>query len=166
MISKNITLDISGLGIIFYSKSSTNQIKEGEDYLASSYELPHQVAEHVTNGTIVGFGTGSPGEYNLYIRDGYPNNDVLINSDFKLRLGVVVKDNGIWFRDLYDLMYWNSDCSIEQFLELDNGFYHVTLCGDMPESGVLGDEQVINMYFNKVDSMPDLMYNGVPMYCE
>lgn len=49
---------------------------------------------------------------------------------------------------------------------LDDGYYHVTLFGGMPDSGILGDNQTINIYLQKLDAMPDIKYNGVPMYSE
>lgn len=54
MMNKVIELDISGLGIIFYSESSTRQINDGEDYFSKSYSMPQQVARHVKEGSIVG----------------------------------------------------------------------------------------------------------------
>lgn len=166
MINKDIELDISGLGIILYSESNVKQIKEGEDYFLSSYSMPQQVAEHVMEGRIVGFCTGSSGVYILRIREGYPDNEILMSSEFKLRLGIEVIDNGILFRDLYDLMEWDHRCPTDQYMELENGYYQITLFGELPESGIIGDNQVINVYLNKLQDMPELKYNGVPIYCD
>ena len=63
-------------------------------------------------------------------------------------------------------MDWNAECPNNQFVEVENGFYHITLCSNIPESEVLGDNQEIFVYLNKLDTMPKLKYAGVPIFCE
>ncbi|WP_394903739.1 hypothetical protein [Clostridium butyricum] len=162
---KQIILDIEGLGIILYSDFAVKHIEDDEDYLSESYDTPQQVAKHVNKGTIVGFCTGSPGTYILDIHNGYPSNQEIRISDLKLQLGIEVRDNRICFKDLYDLMEWDSESDVE-FVEVENGYYLVTLCGNIPMSGIAGDEQFINVYLTKVQTMPEVHYEAVPMFCK
>jgi hypothetical protein len=162
---KEITLDIAGLGIIFHSPLFGNQIPEGTDYLASNYTTELQVQSHIQKGTIVGFGTGSPGTFVLRFHFGYPAASDLEQCDFKLRLGLHCVGGKVCFRDLYDLIKWEPDCPPDQVVELDDGFYHVTLCSNHPASGILGDHQRIDVYLQKLDSFPKLAKHGVPTLC-
>lgn len=161
---EEISLEIDGLGIIIYSPHAVKHIEEDADYLTTNYLTAEQVAAHVNNGTIVGFATGSPGMYILKFRSGYPEENLLDSSDFVLRLGIQVSDESVYFRDLYDLMEWTFDCSDEQSLHLENGCYHITVFSDLPESGIRGDKQIINIYFNKLNEFPKIKYNGVPTF--
>jgi hypothetical protein len=161
-----IQLNIIGLGIIIYSDFAVSEIAEGEDYFSNRYQLPEQVAEHIHQGTIVGFCTSSPGSYILKFLNGYPSEAELNSREFKLRLGIEVKDNRVSVRDLYDLMDWKSMCQPNQVIKIENGFYHVTLCGNISASGILGDDQEIYVYLQPIDKMPELKYAGVPIYCE
>ena len=58
--------------------------------------------------------------------------------DFKLRLGIEVRDGGVFIRDLYDLMDWSLECSEQQCLRLANGWYLVTVYSSLPASGITG----------------------------
>jgi len=160
-----IELDVDGLGIIFYSPFAAAHIAEGEDYFSSHYSNEAQVQPHIQSGTIVGFGTGSPGRFSISIRSGYPSNDVLNASEYRLRLGLQVKDRTVCVRDLYELMEWSAHCPPNQTFELDDGYYHVTLCSNRPPSGIVGDGQEIAAYFNKLPTMPALAKRGVPTLC-
>lgn len=165
-LNKEFTLDIYGLGIIMYSDYATVHIKEGEDYFLKSYQTPQQVTNHIMQGSIVGFCTSSPGRYILKVRSGYPLEANLNSAEFKLRLAIDIRDGRMCVRDLYDLMDWRENCPINQYIELENGYYHITLYGDVPSSGILGDNQIIYVYLNKLNSMPILKYDGVPMFSE
>lgn len=165
-MNTDIKLIISGMGIIIYSDYAVAHIAEGEDYFSSNYFTGEQVLKHIYTGTIVGFCTSSPGTYILKIRNGYPTKLDLDNSEFKLRLGIFVEGNRIYFNDLFSLMDWRSDYSDMPTIELEDGYYHITLFGDVPNTGILGDNQEIFVYFNKLDTMPALKYNGVPIFCE
>lgn len=162
---KEIKLDISGLGIIIYSDFAVKHIKEDEDYFSSHYESDRQVLKHVYKGSIVGFCTSSPGSYTLKIKDGYPDENEIELYEFTMRLGIQVKGGRVYFRDLYDLMEWTHQCQEDQIMDLSDGFYHITLCTNIPETGVIGDNQIINIYFNKLDKMPKLKFDGVPTLC-
>ena len=64
--------------------------------------------------------------------------------------------------DLFCLMEWSNDCPEEQILSIDPGYYHITLCTKRPVSGVLGDNQTIYVYLNRMEKMPELNWLGVP----
>ena len=69
-LNKEITLTISGLGIIFYSPQSVEHIPEGANYLRSNYLNAEQVQAHIQAGSIVGFGTCSPGTFTMRFHSG------------------------------------------------------------------------------------------------
>jgi len=123
-------------------------IDEDEDYLTQKYMTAQQVADHVNRGTIVGFSTGSSGNYILKIRDGYPDEHILDRSDFVLSLAVEVRDRQLCIRDLYDLMEWAFELPVEQIVILDNGYYHITVFSNLPKSQIRGDHQEIYLYFH------------------
>jgi hypothetical protein len=62
-------------------------------------------------------------------------------------------------------MDWQPECPAEQTIELNDGFYHVTLCSDAPESGILGDNQTIDVFFQKLEAFPTLAKHGIPTLC-
>lgn len=166
-MDKEIKLDISGMGIIIFSEYAVEHIQEGEDYFNTSYQAGEQVLNHVYQGTIVGFCTSSPGTYILQVKEGYPEETVLTKADYRLRLGIHVKGGMVHFKDLYALMDWMKGYyPKENTIEIEDGYYHITLHGNKTLSGRLGDNQVIYVYFNKLDSMPKLKYSGIPTFCE
>ncbi len=156
-----VTLETSGLGIVFHAPSSANHIEDGQDYLTSHYIAPDDVLPHIYDGTIVGFGTGSPGSYTLRIHERAPGPDELSNRGSRLRLAVR-SDGELLFRDLADLMDWESACPTEQRIPLPVGTYRVTLATDVPASGIVGDDQAIDVFFEQVDALPHLHFRGVP----
>ena len=123
------------------------------------------VQSHIQKGTIVGFATGTPGRFDLQFHSGYPDDVVLTEADFKLRLGLHCVGGVVCVRDLYDLMDWSPDCPPEQVFELSDGYYHVTLCSNAPPSGVLGDDQKIDVYLQPLDEFPQLAKEGMPTLC-
>jgi len=155
-------LQIEGLGIILYSPRAVAHIAPGEDYLTTHYWNPSDVQQQIQAGSIVGFATGSPGTFILEFLQGCPSDNLLESSDFKLRLGVKVDDQGLCVRDLYDLMDWDPSCSPEQTVRLDRGVYMITLCSSRPASGILGDHQTILVYLQPLPEMPLLSIKGVP----
>ena len=138
---------------------------KGEDYLTPNYTTERQVQSHIQTGSIVGFGTGSPGTFVLKFHSGYPEETYLQTCDFKLRLGLRCEGGVVCFRDLYNLLEWRADCPTRQVIALEDGFYHVTLCSDLPESGIVGDNQAINVYLKKLDKFPSLAKQGIPALC-
>jgi hypothetical protein len=162
---KVMTLDVSGLGSVFHCPQAARHIMEGWDYLASNYTTEEQVQSHIQEGSIVGFATGSPGTFILKFHTGYPDEEYLQKCDFKLRLGLECRGGLVCFRDLYELMDWRADCPLDRRLELEDGYYHVTLCSNRPDSGVLGDSQEIEFYLQRLPEFPKLAREGVPTLC-
>lgn len=162
---KQIRLYVAGMGIIFHSPESVSHIKEGEDYLSSNYTTEKQVQSHIQKGSIVGFCTSSPGTYVLRFHDGYPEEDVLQKAEFKLRLGLHCIGGIVCVRDLFELLDWQDDCSESQKVTLEDGYYHVTLISNLPDSGMLGDDQKIDVFLQKLESFPPLSTKGIPTLC-
>lgn len=162
MLKATVPLELTGLGILIYSPWAVKQIRKGEDYLQSHYLEPKDVLRHVYEGSLVGFCTGSSGRFVLEVRSGYPDEALIGKAEFKLRLAIRVEDERICFRDLYDLMEWEPDCPYDQVLPAPNGIYHITVFGDRPLSGILGDNQTIWMYFSPLEKLPALRFAGVP----
>src|SRR5262249_10307165 len=130
------------------------------------YVTGKQVNEHIQAGTIVGFGTGTPGDFLLRVGHGYPTEEEFARYEFKLVLGIHVRDGLVCFRDLYDLMRWTADCPEDQKWQLENGLYHITLCTKLPASGIRGDNQEILVWFSRLTEFPVLPNLGVPTLCE
>jgi hypothetical protein len=148
-----------------YSPVSAAHIAEGEDYLSTHYWTDTDVQRHIQRGSLVAFGTGSPGTFDLTFADGYPSEMTLRAAEFKLRLGIKVEGAVICVRDLYDLLNWTKRCPSQQALHVEDGYYCVTLCSDRPRSGVLGDNQCISVYLARSPVMPSLANIGVPTLC-
>jgi len=163
--SREIDLEISGLGIILYSPASAAHIVEGSNYLRAHYVEPTEVQRHIQNGTIVGFGTASPGNFSLRFLSGYPTDARLLQARFKLRLGIRCEGGKVCCRDLYDLICWQPECPPEQMIDVDDGIYHLTLCSDRPPSGRLGDGQIIDIYLAQLEEFPQLATEGIPTLC-
>lgn len=112
-----------------------------------------------------GFCTSSPGSYSLMLLSGYPEGKVLQSFEFAIRLGIKVTQRRICFRDLYDLLNWSSECSAEQVIEIEDGYHHLTICTNLPPSGIRGDNQRIVIWINRLSEMPELTWTGVPILC-
>lgn len=69
-------------------------------------------------------------------------------------------------RDLYDLMDWRRECPREQCVPVADGWCRLTVFSSRPHSGILGDNQVININLEAVASRPQLRWVGVPQLCE
>lgn len=165
-INCDINLSIDGMGIIFYSDGAVKNIKPGEDYFTNEYEDIDKVAKHVREGDIIGFCTGSGGDYILKFRNGYPSNKIDEQYPISIRLAIVIDGGRLYIKDLFELMDWNPDCPKHQQIELDNGIYHITLNTREPKSGIYGDNQEIYVYLNKLNKMPNLIWEGVPQLFE
>lgn len=160
-----LNLELVGPGFIFYSPFAVSDIANGEDYLLSGFEKPSTVETQALQGKIVGVSTGSPGDFLFDFHSGYPTDELLSSYQYKLRLGIQIKDRLLCIRDLYDLMEWDSECPEEQKIRLKDGFYHITLLSSLPSSGILGDNQKVLVYLQKLNEMPNLKLNGVPTLC-
>jgi hypothetical protein len=163
---REIALDIAGLGIILYSPPAVAHIAGRSDYLQKHFSQPEDVARHVMACELTAFCTGSPGSFRVRFLDGPPNESDVHSADFKLRLGLWARDGTICVRDLYDLMEWSNECPAEQRLSVADGWYRLTVFSSRPASGVLGDDQVINISLEAVAKKPRLRWEGVPQLCE
>lgn len=107
-------LEIQGLGIILYSLRAVGHIAAGADYFKAQFWEPHDVAQHVLEGQLTCFCTGSLGEYRLQFHQGIPDEQALQAAEFKIRLALQVHDGVVCIRDLYDLMDWLPACPPDQ----------------------------------------------------
>jgi hypothetical protein len=162
---KTVKLELVGPRFICYSPFAALEIADGQDYLETSFESPAQVEKEALKGRIVGVSTGSPGAFEFEIFFGYPSDQIVDENQYKLRLCVEVRDRKLYIRDLFDLMDWSSNCPQQHTIDIDDGFYHITLLSRDPPSGVLGDNQKILMYLQKLDELPILNIRGVPTLC-
>lgn len=161
-IRKDFPLITDGMGIVIYSSEAMKNVKEGENFFEKEFSTPQKVAEHIKKGDIIGFNTGSGGDYNLHIREGYPTQDMLSEYPIAIRLALNVIGNEISFIDLYWLMEWSDYVPEEQKMIVDSGIYHVTVLTRLPDSGICGDNQDIYIYLEKIQQMPELTWDGVP----
>jgi hypothetical protein len=166
MLMREIGLDIAGLGMILYSPPAVASIPAGSDYLQEHFSQPGDVARHVMACELTTFCTGSPGSFLVRFLDGPPNDSEVQAADFKLRLGLGVQKGTICLRDCYDLMQWSPECPPQQQLPVADGWYRMTVFSSRPASGILGQDQVINIYLEPVANKPQLRWEGVPLLCE
>lgn len=157
-----LNLEIAGLGFILYSPFAVAHIAEGEDYLRSHFWKPESVAEHVNACTLTAFCTGSPGKYQLCFVEGAASAEDETSATMKLRLGIEVRGGLICVRDLYDLLDWSAKCPAKQRIKLVDGFYRLTVLSNRPKSGILGDRQLITIYFERTPTKPVIRHRGVP----
>lgn len=163
---KDINLVTDGMGIVFYSPKTNENIPEGRDFLGEEFTRPADVAGHIKKGDVVGFCTGTGGRFCLKFREGYPPEEILEEYHVAIRLGIDIQDDKLCAIDLFWLSEWSTDCPEEQILPITPGYYHITLCTRKPDSGIWGDRQTIYVYLNKLDKMPRLTWPGVPMLFE
>ena len=162
MEKQQFQLNIAGLGIIFYSPHAVRHIEEGDDYLGEHYSDPQDVIRHVYEGSIVGVATGTPGTFHLNIyQNTQPDIDAL-QPDYALKLCLKVTEHTVYFRDLYVLLSWEPEDETEIKVDIEDGNYEVIVCSWFPDSGIRGNHQQIDFYFNRTAKLPQLHYEGVP----
>src|SRR4051812_6118742 len=127
-----VALDIRGLGLILYSPPAVAHIAEGMDYLRAHFWKPTDVARHVMECRLTAFGTGSSGTFLLRFAIGPPDELAVRAAEFKLRLGLQVRDGAVCVRDLYDLAEWSAECPWGQQLSVADGWYRLTVFGSSP----------------------------------
>ena len=155
------------MGIVFHSGGIAKNIKDGTNYLQTEYWNTIQVVEHIKKGDMVGFCTGSQGDYILKFREGYPNEQMDMIYPISIRFAIIIDDETLYIRDLFDLTDWGSYCDEKYKLHIENGIYHITLNTKIPSSGIYGDNQEIFVFLQKLDEMPKLTWKGVPqLYIE
>ena len=150
------------MGMAVYSDGCMSGVTEESDFFSSDFAEPSRMAEHIRKGDITGFCTGSGGDFTLKIREGYPDKETDEAYPVSVRLGLEVRGGKVSFIDIYWLMEWSGTAPEEQQIELEDGFYHLTVLTRLPDSGYWGGEQTIYIYFNKLDAMPQLTWKGVP----
>lgn len=164
--SKDMEIGIDGLGFALYSPDSTKDIPLESDFFEDEFMRPQDIERHIKKGDVVGFCTGTSGDFILKFREGYPDEKIDEEFPLTIRMGIEVKGGKINVVDVYWLMEFNPECPEDQVLYLEDGFYHITLNTKMPDSGIWGDDQVIYLYFNKIKKMPELSWEGIPMLVE
>ena len=162
----DLDLEIDGMGLVLYSEGAVQDLVEGENFFQRDYATPQQVAAHIKQGDMVGFCTGSGGRYHMKFRDGYPDESLIDQCSVAIRLALDVKGGKISVIDLFWLMEWSHDCPREQQLCVEDGIYHLTVATTRPASGIWGDDQVIYVYMQKLETMPELAWEGVPQLFE
>lgn len=158
----DLEMQIEGMGFVLYSKGAVLNIKEGDNFFDREFASPEQVASHIRRGDIVGFNTGSGGTYNIKFRTGYPSKKIDDEYPISIRLAIDVKGGEISIIDLFWLMEWSDECPAEQRISVDDGIYHLTISTAKPRSNIWGDHQDIYIYLNKLETMPELTWTGVP----
>ena len=155
-------LSIDGMGIVLFSAEVMKSVIPGSNFLTEEFTNPKQVGAHVRKGDITAFCTGTGGDFILWFRNGYPDSNAEKEFPVMIRLALEVRGGSLQFCDLFWLSDWNTDFPQEQILSLPDGYYHITACTRRPESGYWGDDQIICLYFNKLEEMPELTWPGVP----
>lgn len=148
----DIHLNVHAFGILVYSPYAGAPIATGANFLDQNFSTAEQVLPFVYEGSLVAFQTGD-GFYRLRFRLGYPTEYL----KHMLRLGVLVKDSRLCFRDLYDLYEWQPECPSTQELKLADGYYHLTICS---EGDFSQNEVEIFVYLNPLEEMPALDFHG------
>ena len=163
MENQDIILEIEGMGIVLYSNKAMKNIEEGDDFFTKEFSTPQKVSEHIKKGDLIGFNMGSSGTYNLHIRQGYPSQEIIDNYPINARLALNILGNKVSFIDLYWLMEWSEYVPEEQTVEIEEGIYHVSVLTNKPSSEKIGDNQDVYVYFQKVNEMSELKWEGVPI---
>lgn len=164
-MNTTIELTVEGLGIILYSPWAVAALEPDQDYLSTHFWDPADVARHVRAGSITGVATGTPGVFRLHLYDGPIDADEVDAADYKAALALAVRDRTICVRDLYDLMRWTPDCPAHRRVAIDDGTYRVTAYTSLPQSGILGDRQLIHLHFERTSALPVVTWEGVPQLC-
>ena len=161
MFGHEFKLSTEGPGIVLYSQNSVI-CNEGDDYFSKEFNTPQKVAAHIKKGDIIGFNTGSAGNYNVKIGLDYPSMQLMAEYPVAIRLALDVKGGSVNIIDLFWLSEWSHDVPDEQKIDISDGVYHVTVLTKKPDSGIWGDDQDILIFFKNIEEMPELTWSGVP----
>ncbi len=156
-------LGIDGMGIVLFSAEVMKSVAPGSNFLTEEFTNPEQVGAHVRKGDITAFCTGTGGDFVLWFRSGYPDSNIAKEFPVMIRLALEVRGGALQFCDLFWLNDWNTDFPREQILSLPDGYYHITVCTRRPESGYWGDDQIICLFFNRLEEMPEITWPGIPI---
>lgn len=173
---KDMRLSIDGLGIVFYSAGAVKDIPIGENFLEKEYWDPQKVAEHIWKGDIVGVCTeGDSYDFELRFRAGAPDAGIIEQCPAYLELAVMIDGDALNVIDLYWLMDWQNECPEEQRVEIEPGFYRMTLFAEPPLRAVkarmsseefdeyLDRPRVIYVYLNRLEKPLESEWkSGVP----
>ena len=163
---KRISLFIDSMGLVLYSPFAVKKIPPQEDFLTKCLWNPEDVKRQVESCQIIPFCTGSPGDYIIDFYEGLPSEDYLRKFEYNLHLGIIVLNDTVCIRDLFDFTRWNPDSPDEQKVNIASGYYVMTICTSTPASGITGENQLIEIHFHKVEYFPAIICNGVPLLCE
>ena len=86
-------------------------------------------------------------------------------AEFKLTLPIQLVDDRIFIRDLYALMRWDPEIPRDPTVRAKPGTYRIELISRLPESGVIGDDQVIDLFFEPQADVSTIEVDGVPELC-
>ena len=161
VIDYDFNLTTDGAGIVLYSDNAIT-FEEGEDFFSKEFSTPDKVAEHLAKGDIIGFNTGSSGDFVIKIRNGYPSEKMLAEYPIAIRLAIEVKGGRVNIMDVLWLSEWSDTVPEEQSFMIEDGFYHVTVMTKKPDTGIWGDDQEIFMFFEEIEGMPTMAWKGVP----
>lgn len=162
-MEQTIRLSIDGPGIALFSPGVTASIPEGTDFLSGQFIQPEDIGRHVRAGDVTAFCTGSPGNFTLTCREGYPDEAARREYPVGLRLGLEVRGGEVWVTDLFWLSQFPGSCPEKQILRLADGFWHLTVLTRKPASGRWGDDQEVLLYWNPLPEMPELAWRGAPL---
>lgn len=163
---KRISIIIDGMGMVLYSPFAVKKIPVGDDFLTKELWNPEDVKQYVESCQIIPFCTGSPGDYIIDCYEGLPSKDYLSKFEYILQLGIIVRNDTVCIRDLFDFTKWEPNCPEEQKIKIASGYYVMTICTSTPSSGITGENQLIEIHFSKIDYFPATRCNGVPLLCE
>lgn len=163
-IDKVVDIDIQSMGIVFHSQQVLSEYSTGYNFLEKEFWSPSDVVKHVKNGDVTGLCVGSPGVYHLFFHNGNPQKEELDAFESIATIGIRVDNRKLYIRDLYELDEWTQDCEESICIEFENGIYRMTAGIERISDDEFFDcGQDIHIYFEKVDQMPDLKWDGVPM---
>ena len=158
----DLHLVLDGLGIALFSAKKMEYVTPGSDFFTAEFDNPKQIAAYLNQGDITAFCTGSGGDFDLHFLSGAPSAEILEQYPVSVRLGLEVQGGSIQVCDVYWLMKWDANFPQEQIIPLEDGFYEITVCTRLPESGYWGEDQTIYLFFEKAEHMPELSWRGIP----
>lgn len=157
-------ISTDGPGIVFYSEEINSSVDEEFDFFSNDFYTPEQVSKHVKKGDITCVGTGTSGNFLLSFLEGYPSKSICDEYPSTVRLAIKITNNKMYFDDVFSLFEWSKNHSRDLTVELENGFYHLTLLTKLPSTRKWGDNQEILIFVKKINKMPQLMWEGVPSF--
>ena len=159
---EKFVIEADGFGFVMYSPFAVKRIKEGENFFEEYLWDPDSASKMAEECKIVPFCIGSPGIYMFEVYIGLPTDEQKLEYNYRLQVGLIVRDNELYIRDVFDMLDWTKECSENQRIEMESGFYIVTFLTSKPKSGIIGDHQKIDVFFHKLNFFPVMKHYGVP----